>query len=90
MALRIKKAGMKFLLDFHYSDYWADPQQQNKPAVWSSLSGKELAAALKLYTKEVISALKSQGTTPDMVQIGKEGFNSTSLAFPITPDGTEL
>ena len=34
MAKRIKAAGMKFLLDFHYSDYWADPQQQNKPAAW--------------------------------------------------------
>lgn len=72
MALRIKKAGMKLLLDFHYSDYWADPQQQNKPSAWEGLTDEKLALALKEYTKEVILALKSQGTTPDMVQIGNE------------------
>jgi len=72
MALRIKKAGMKFLLDFHYSDYWADPQQQNKPASWDGLTGDKLANALKSYTKSVLSSLKSQGTLPDMVQIGNE------------------
>ncbi|MCX6237615.1 MAG: glycosyl hydrolase 53 family protein [Bacteroidia bacterium] len=72
MALRIKKAGMKLLLDFHYSDYWADPQQQNKPSAWDGLENEKLASALKDYTKEVISALKNQGTSPDMVQIGNE------------------
>jgi len=72
MALRIKKAGLKLLLDFHYSDYWADPQQQNKPSAWEGLTDEKLALALKDYTKEVLSALKSQGTLPDMVQIGNE------------------
>jgi len=72
MALRIKKAGMKLLLDFHYSDYWADPQQQNKPSAWDGLENVKLASALKDYTKNVLSALKSQGTLPDMVQIGNE------------------
>ena len=72
MALRIKNAGMKLLLDFHYSDYWADPQQQNKPSAWEGLTDEKLAIALKDYTKEVIFALKSQGTSPDMVQIGNE------------------
>ena len=72
MALRIKKAGLKLLLDFHYSDYWADPQQQNKPSAWEGLTDEKLALALKDYTKEVIVALKSQETLPDMVQIGNE------------------
>jgi len=72
MALRVKKAGMKLLLDFHYSDYWADPQQQNKPSAWEGLTDKKLALALKDYTKDVILALKTQGTSPDMVQIGNE------------------
>lgn len=72
MAARIKKAGMKFLLDFHYSDYWADPQQQYKPFAWEGLDFSNLTVALKDYTKTVLLALKEQGTLPDMVQIGNE------------------
>ncbi len=72
MALRIKAAGMKFLLDFHYSDTWADPGKQFKPAAWKNLDFTRLQQAVRIYTRNVINALKSQGTTPDMVQIGNE------------------
>ena len=72
MAKRVKAAGMKLLLDFHYSDYWADPGKQYKPAAWRNLNFTDLKQALHDYTKEVITALKDQGTTPDMVQIGNE------------------
>ncbi len=72
MALRVKKAGLKLLLDFHYSDYWADPQQQNKPEEWKNLSFAQLTQAVKDFTKRVMVALKDQGTLPDMVQIGNE------------------
>lgn len=72
MAKRIKAAGMKFLLDFHYSDYWADPQQQFKPAAWEGLDFETLTDSLRNYTRHVIKALKDQGTLPDMVQIGNE------------------
>ena len=72
MALRVKEAGMKLLLNFHYSDYWADPQQQNKPLAWQDLNFEQLKNALKEYTKDVLLALKEQGTLPDMVQIGNE------------------
>lgn len=72
MAARIKKAGLKLLLDFHYSDYWADPQQQYKPSAWENLDFNHLTTALKDYTKTVLLALKEQGTLPDMVQIGNE------------------
>jgi beta-galactosidase len=72
MAKRIKAAGMKLLLDFHYSDDWADPGKQYKPSAWKNLNFEELKAALFNYTKEVITALKAQGTLPDMVQIGNE------------------
>ena len=72
MAKRVKAAGMKFLLDFHYSDYWADPGKQYKPAAWRNLSFDELKKALYDYTKKVIQELKDQGTTPDMVQVGNE------------------
>ncbi len=72
MAKRVKDAGMKLLLDFHYSDYWADPGKQYKPAAWRNLLFEELKKALYDYTKKVIQELKDQGTTPDMVQIGNE------------------
>jgi beta-galactosidase len=72
MAMRAKKAGMKLLLNFHYSDYWADPQQQNKPLAWNNLDFNTLKDSLKSYTKRVLLALKEQGTLPEMVQVGNE------------------
>ena len=72
MAKRIKAAGMKFLLDFHYSDYWADPQQQNKPAAWAGKDFASLKKSLYSYTVNVMQQLKDQGTAPDMVQVGNE------------------
>lgn|SRR6185503_7611882 len=72
MAKRIKAAGMKFLLDFHYSDYWADPQQQNKPKAWEGEDFTALKKSLYDYTVSVMQQLKAQGTTPDMVQVGNE------------------
>lgn len=72
MAKRVKAAGMKFLLDFHYSDYWADPQQQNKPVAWVGKDFKTLKDSVQAYTTFVMQQLKDQGTEPDMVQIGNE------------------
>ncbi|HUW93425.1 MAG TPA: glycosyl hydrolase 53 family protein [Bacteroidales bacterium] len=72
MARRTKDAGMKILLNFHYSDYWADPQQQNKPLAWQDLGFEQLKLKVGEYTKEVLLALKEQGTMPEMVQIGNE------------------
>ena len=72
MAKRVKAAGMKLLLDFHYSDYWADPGKQYKPAAWRNLSFPALKQALYDYTKMVMESLKAQGTVPDMVQVGNE------------------
>lgn len=72
MARRIKTAGMKLLLDFHYSDYWADPQQQFKPKRWETLDFKTLQDSVRSYTADVILALNKQGTLPDMVQVGNE------------------
>ncbi|MEI9945345.1 MAG: beta-galactosidase GalA [Chitinophagaceae bacterium] len=72
MAKRVKAAGMKFLLDFHYSDTWADPGKQYKPAAWRNLSFEELKKALYEYTVNVMQELKAQGTIPDMVQVGNE------------------
>ncbi len=82
MAKRINAAGMRFLLDFHYSDTWADPGHQVKPAAWINLHGAELEKAVHDYTRDVITALKRQGTPPDMVQIGNEISNGF-----LWPDG---
>jgi arabinogalactan endo-1,4-beta-galactosidase len=72
MAQRIKAADMGFLLDMHYSDTWADPGKQYKPAAWSDLDYDQLEAAVYDYTKEVVVELRGQGTDPDIVQIGNE------------------
>jgi beta-galactosidase len=72
MAKRIKAAGIKFLLDFHYSDYWADPGKQFKPKAWQGQSFVQLKQSVYDYTKMVMQQLKDQGTTPDMVQVGNE------------------
>jgi arabinogalactan endo-1,4-beta-galactosidase len=72
MAKRIKEAGMKFLLDFHYSDTWADPQRQNTPVAWANADFNTMKDSVYTYTKNVMQALKDQGTVPDMVQIGNE------------------
>ena len=72
MASRIKNLGLKFLLNIHYSDTWADPGQQTKPAAWQNLSYQDLKDSVYQYTFNVVNALKSQNTLPDIVQIGNE------------------
>jgi arabinogalactan endo-1,4-beta-galactosidase len=72
MALRAKAAGMHFLLDFHYSDTWADPGKQFKPHAWEGLEFEALTKAMHDYTREVITALKDKGVPPEMVQVGNE------------------
>jgi len=72
MAQRVKDAGMGILLDFHYSDYWADPQKQFKPKAWEGLDFETLQDSVRTYTIRVIQALHDQGTPPDMVQVGNE------------------
>jgi len=72
MAKRVKDAGLNLLLDFHYSDTWADPQKQFKPKAWEGLNFVDLTDTLQEYTKTVLLKLKEQGTLPDMVQVGNE------------------
>jgi arabinogalactan endo-1,4-beta-galactosidase len=60
------------MLDFHYSDYWADPGKQYKPAAWENLNFTALRDSVRTYSANVIQALVDQGTTPDIVQIGNE------------------
>ena len=72
MGRRIKERGMHFLLDFHYSDYWADPGQQRKPAAWKDLDFESLTKAVYDYTYKVLAKLSENDALPDMVQIGNE------------------
>ncbi|MEV6166949.1 arabinogalactan endo-1,4-beta-galactosidase [Streptomyces sp. NPDC051954] len=71
-AKRIKAQGMKLLVDFHYSDIWADPGVQTKPAAWAGHSYSQLKTDVYNHTYDVLNALKAQGTTADMVQVGNE------------------
>jgi arabinogalactan endo-1,4-beta-galactosidase len=68
----IKAAGLGFLLDFHYSDYWADPGKQIKPAAWAGDDLATLTSALKSYTTNAIQQLVAAGARPDVVQTGNE------------------
>jgi arabinogalactan endo-1,4-beta-galactosidase len=70
---RIKAAGMGLLVDFHYSDNWADPGKQCVPIAWQGLTTvQELARAVHDYTKNAVSELLAGGARPDLVQIGNE------------------
>lgn len=71
-AKQVKADGLKLLVDFHYSDTWADPGKQYTPAAWSGHSLSQLETDVYQYTYSVCSALKSAGATPDMVQVGNE------------------
>lgn len=71
-ALRAKEAGLDILIDFHYSDYFADPGRQTKPAAWTDLSFEDLKAALAAHTIDVLQTLKNQGVEPRWVQVGNE------------------
>jgi arabinogalactan endo-1,4-beta-galactosidase len=72
MALRAQKMGMRIMIDFHYSDSWADPAKQFKPKAWENHSFPELLNDVYNHTFDVINALKVAGVTPEWVQIGNE------------------
>ena len=69
---RAKAAGMQVLLDFHYSDDWADGEKQIVPRAWAGLDTDAQAKALYAYTREVLGALDRDGLMPEMVQVGNE------------------
>ena len=72
LGKRIKDAGMAFLLDFHYSDSWADPSKQWTPKAWLGLSDGELAQKVYDYTKDCLQQLVAAGAAPDFIQTGNE------------------
>ena len=72
MGRRIKAAGMQFMLDFHYSDTWADPSAQTTPAAWATLDDDALVQRVYEYTRDCLRELKAAGATPDYIQTGNE------------------
>jgi arabinogalactan endo-1,4-beta-galactosidase len=72
MALRAKNRGMRIMIDFQYSDTWADPAHQTKPAAWRNHTFSQLLDDVYSHTYEVLDTLKQIGVTPEWVQIGNE------------------
>ncbi len=72
MAQRVAAADMGLLLDFHYSDTWADPGDQHKPAAWEALSFEELRTEVHEYTRDTLLQFEAVGALPQMVQVGNE------------------
>ena len=72
MAVRAQRLGYRILIDFHYSDSWADPGQQNKPQAWVGHDLAQLQADVAGHTHTVLMALRAAGVTPEWVQVGNE------------------
>lgn len=84
LSKRIKDAGLSLMLDFHYSDTWADPKAQWIPAAWTSVADAALPDTLYAYTKRVLERMTSAGATPDFIQTG----NEISYGMLWGPNGT--
>ena len=71
-AVRANNLGLRLLIDFHYSDTWADPGHQTKPAAWTSYPTAQLVNGVSNHTYEVLSGLQAAGVTAEWVQVGNE------------------
>ena len=72
MGKRATRNGLKVLIDFHYSDFWADPAKQKAPKAWQNYSVAQRADAIYNFTKDSLTQLVSAGVNVDMVQVGNE------------------
>ncbi len=84
LCRRIKQAGMALMVDFHYSDTWADPAQQYTPRQWANMTDEELYEEIYRYTRESLLILREAGITPDFIQPG----NEISFGLLWGPEGT--
>ncbi len=85
-ATEAKRLGYKFLLNFHYSDTWADPGKQFVPKAWEGQSQEELVESVRQYTRDCVAAFCEAGTRPDMVQIGNEVISGMLWPYGKLPD----
>lgn len=94
LSKRIKEAGFQLMLDFHYSDTWADPGKQFTPRQWESATPTALHDSLYHYTRRALQAMNAAGCTPDLIQIGNEiTFGMlwpTAKVDPYKPQGWPL
>lgn len=74
-AFRANNLGMRLMIDFHYSDTWADPGQQTKPAAWADMDMDELQEAVADHTRDILNELKAHDITPEWIQVGNETGN---------------
>ncbi len=81
LAKRARTLGFQWLLDFHYSDFWADPGKQITPKAWRGLDEDGLVRAVHDFTLECLAGLGSRGLMPDIVEVGNEITNG--LLWPI-------
>lgn len=89
-AKRAKALGMEVMVDFHYSDWWADPAKQNIPASWKGHSYEEMKKDLANHTKEVLQFLKNNDITPKWVQVGNETTNGMLWSVKTNEQGWEI
>ena len=89
-AKRAKALGMEVMVDFHYSDWWADPAKQNIPASWKGHSYEDMKKDLANHTKEVLQLLKNNGITPKWVQVGNETTNGMLWSVKTNEQGWEI
>ncbi len=75
LAKRVKANDIGFMLDIHYSDFWADPSKQIKPKAWKNMTGQELSEAVYQYTLTTLQRFRKEDLLPDMIQIGNEITN---------------
>ena len=71
-AWRAQQLGMRLMIDFHYSDTWADPSKQGVPAAWKNNDFEQMKQAVADHTKDVLNALKERGVNVEWVQVGNE------------------
>ncbi len=89
-ALRAKALGMEVMIDFHYSDWWADPAKQPIPKAWLGHSYEEMKDDLRAHTKEVLGLLKENGVEPRWVQVGNETSHGLLWSVKTGENGWEI
>ena len=89
LGKRATKYGMKVCIDFHYSDFWADPKRQHAPKAWEGMEIDEKCDALYDYTKDSLTQLFDEGVDVEMVQVGNEINNGMAGEYYL-PNVTQL
>lgn len=80
-ARRARELGMRLMIDFHFSDWWADPGKQNIPEAWKGMTLEETKKALASHVTDMLSLLKKYGIEPEWVQVGNE--TTTGMLWPL-------